>query len=70
MRELLAINKWTFFDLDLNRDSPWIMIARDESGWMKPSRTLPFAEENLSKNYNSIDGVELNYKTGELSFQP
>ena len=68
MRELLSVNRWTFFDLDLNLDSPWVMIDRNEEGWMRPNRALPYSESQKLKNYTSIDGVEFNYATGELSF--
>lgn len=58
MRELLAINRWTFFDLNFNLESPWLMIKRDASGWMQQSRELPFPKDNKTRNFSAINGLE------------
>lgn len=68
MDELLFNNGWLFFDVEQNIDSPYIMVDRDEQGWIKPSRSLPFGEDVDVIKYKSINGVELNKKTGEINF--
>jgi hypothetical protein len=68
MDELLFDNAWTFLDVEQQIDSPWIMVDRDEQGWLKPSCSLPYSEEDSLVNYSTIDGVEINPKTGEINF--
>ena len=34
MDELLFDNNWTFLDVEQNIDSPWIMVDRDEQGFI------------------------------------
>lgn len=68
MDELLFDNGWLFFDVEQNLTSPFIMIDRDENGWFKPSRSLPFDDNTKVVKYKSINGVEINNKTGEINF--
>lgn len=68
MDELLFNNGWIFLDVEQNIDSPYIMVDRDEQGWIKPSRSLPFGEDAEVIKYKSINGVEINKKTGEINF--
>ena len=68
MEELLFDNAWTFFDTEQHIDSHWIMVNRDEQGWMKPSRQLPYPENASIVKYRAINGVEVNHKTGEINF--
>ena len=68
MEELLFENSWTFLDVEQRIDSPWIMIDRDENGWMKPTRSLPFSEDRRVVKYKTIHGAEVNHKTGEINF--
>ncbi|CAM2944515.1 DnaJ domain-containing protein [Legionella worsleiensis] len=68
MDELLFAKGWTFFDVEQRVSSEWIMANRDASGWLNPSRSLPFPESPQLMTYRRINGVEVNKKTGELSF--
>lgn len=69
MKELLFDKGWTFLDVEQNIDSPWIMVNRDEDGWMKSSRELPYTDdEEQCVKYRAINGAEINNKTGEISF--
>lgn len=72
MEELLFENNWTLFDVEERLNSPWIMVNRDENGWMKPSRSLAYKEESVGKKkfttYRTINGAEINYETGEINF--
>ncbi|WP_131777807.1 J domain-containing protein, partial [Legionella fairfieldensis] len=67
MDELLFDNSWTFLDVEQLINSPWIMIDRDEDGWIKSSRSLPYADDEFIK-YRTINGAEVNQKTGEINF--
>lgn len=64
MQELLSVNKWTFYDLDYNLHSPWLKVDKND-GWLMPTTCLPDAAVEA---FSSIDGLQLNYKTGELTF--
>ncbi len=68
MDELLLENKWTFFDVEEHLNSPWIMVNRDERGWIKPSRTLGFNEAASPVYYRAINGATFHTETGEISF--
>ena len=68
MEELLFENSWTFLDVEQNIDSPWIMVGRDEQGWMTPTRSLPFTDDVANVNYSAINGAEVNRKTGDINF--
>lgn len=68
MDELLLDNDWTFLDVEQRIDSPWIMIDRDEQGWIRPTRSLPYTMEKDFQVYRTINGVEINQKTGEINF--
>ncbi|MBU0456455.1 MAG: DnaJ domain-containing protein [Pseudomonadota bacterium] len=67
MDEMLLKKGWTFLDLEENLNSPWIMLNQDEEGWMAPSK-LPWQETSSVKTYRSLNGLQLNYKTGKLEF--
>lgn len=66
MDELLFDNSWTFLDVEERLDSPWIMVDRDDEGWLKPTRKLPYQEDSVL--YKSINGAEINNKTGQIHF--
>ncbi|RYE21644.1 MAG: hypothetical protein EOP45_09295, partial [Sphingobacteriaceae bacterium] len=68
MKELLAKDHWNFHDLDKNVQSPWVLVDRDSDGWMNAS-SLPLSSDPRVKRYTSIDGVEVNHKTGEIDFK-
>lgn len=69
MESLLLEKKWTFLDVEQNLDSPWIMVDRDEEGWLAASaRTLPFGDDEGIVKYREVHGAEVNYKTGEVTF--
>ena len=68
MKALLESHRWTFADLSKNLDTPWLMIDRDEEGWMRPTRALPIPEHPDMVKFRALDGVELNYKTGQIAF--
>lgn len=68
MSELLFDNSWTFFDVEQNLDSPWIMIDRDEHGFITPTRALPYPDEPGVVHYKSMNGAEINHKTGKINF--
>ncbi|CAM4428928.1 MAG: hypothetical protein LEGION0403_FIIPPAGN_02740 [Legionella sp.] len=66
MEELLLDNGWGVLDVEQNLDSDWIMVARDEQGWLQPTNALPFNSEILS--YKSVEGFQVNHQTGNISF--
>jgi len=68
MEELLFDNAWTFLDVEQRVNSPYVMVDRDEHGWMRPTRSLPYPEETELVQYRSINGAEVNHKTGEINF--
>ena len=68
MEELLFDNAWTFLDVEQKIDSPYIMVDRDPQGWMRPTDSLPYPEEPELGKYRSINGAEVNHKTGEINF--
>lgn len=68
IEELLFANSWTFLDVERNIASPYIMVARDENGWMKPTRSLPYMDNNKIAKYKAIKGAEVNNKTGAITF--
>lgn len=68
MEALLFENSWTFLDVEQRIDSPWIMVDRDTRGWMNPTRSLPFNESVDIVKYKTINGAEVNHKTGKIHF--
>ena len=68
MKELLSEQKWTVGDIEENLGNPWVMVARDAKGWMRPTRSLPFVEDPRRVKYSAINGAQLNDKTGEITF--
>lgn len=68
MEELLFDNSWSFLDVEQNLDVPWVMVDRNEGGWMVPTRTLPYSEDPSIVKYRSIRGAEVNHKSGEIAF--
>lgn len=67
MEELLFDKGWTFLDVEKNLTSPWIMIDRNEEGWIRPIASLPYTDDETTK-YRAINGAEINRKTGEINF--
>lgn len=68
MEELLFDNGWSAMDVEQHIDSPWIMVDRDEEGWLKPTRSLPYVEEEEFVKYRTVNGAEVNHATGEINF--
>lgn len=68
MESLLSDKGWTFSEMESNLNAPWIMVDRDENGWMRPTRSLPYANANNLTLYRSINGAEINHMTGEITF--
>jgi len=68
MGELLHENGWTPSDVEERVDFPWIMVDRDEAGWIRPIDALPYAEEEECSTYRTINGMEINNSTGEIRF--
>jgi curved DNA-binding protein CbpA len=68
MENLLADRHWTFFDLEVNLNAPWIMVDRDENGWLSPTRSLPYGDDSSLNLYRAINGAEINNLTGEITF--
>ncbi|MFA5959812.1 MAG: J domain-containing protein [Tatlockia sp.] len=68
MDELLVEKNWSPVDVEKNMDSEWIRVDRDEQGWLKPVATIPFAEATGTLPFRTINGVEINQKTGEIQF--
>ncbi len=68
MRELLNINRWTFACLDANLSSSWLSLKRTEQGWIRPDRALFLPQDKRLNYYNSVEGFEINYYTGDLAF--
>lgn len=66
MDELLFDQGWFFENVEENLISPFIMIKRDEQGWIEPSRSLSYPDD--IEVYRTINGAEINYKTGEIQF--
>jgi hypothetical protein len=66
MELLLKNNEWSFADLDFSLVSS-IMIKRDNEGWLSMAHPLRLMNYGL-QTYQSLDGVEVNTKTGEINF--
>ncbi len=68
MEELLLDNGWSSFDVEQLLGSPWILVDRDEQGWLRPTRSLPFTEDEQFTKYRSMNGIEIDHSTGEIKF--
>jgi hypothetical protein len=68
MDELLFDNCWTFLDVEQQLTSPWVMIDRNEEGWINPTRSLPYPTDGGTTLYRAINGAEINYATGSINF--
>lgn len=68
MEELLLDEGWGALDVEENIDSSFIMVARDEDGFLKPTRSLPYPDSNSTTTYSALNGAEINEKTGEITF--
>jgi hypothetical protein len=68
MQELLISKQWTTDDLNYNLNAPWPLSHLDEQGWTRPTAVLPLAKKANIPTYKTIHGVELNYKTGKMTF--
>ncbi len=68
MEELLLDHAWNDFDVEKLLESPWIMVDRDEEGWLRPTRALPFDDDPRCIQYKSIHGMEINHKNGDIQF--
>ncbi|NKB46802.1 MAG: DnaJ domain-containing protein [Legionellales bacterium] len=66
MEELLFDQAWTFLDVDQNIDTPWVMVNRDDDGWIKPSRSLPYVESAEIVKYRAIKGAQIDNRTGKV----
>ncbi len=68
MDELLKQKNWTVDQLNQNLQAPWVMIRRDAQGWLQPSRFIAMPQEEKDQAYYSLDAVEINYKSGNITF--
>jgi len=68
MEELLRENSWNFSDIQENIAAPWVFVDRDEAGWMRPVRSLPYIEDERFMTFRSVRGFEINYKRGNIIF--
>ena len=68
MQELLANKEWSTDDLDYNLNAPWPLDHLDEQGWTRPTSVLSLAKKENIPTYKTIHGVEINFKTGKMSF--
>ena len=68
MHELLISNAWDTDDLNYNLNAPWPLDNLSEEGWTQPEPALPLAINHNIPTYKTIHGVEINYKTGSMSF--
>lgn len=68
MKELLSHNDWSFSDVEENTDAFGLLVQRDEDGWMIPSSRLLIPADERVAVFESIDGLEVDYATGSLSF--
>lgn len=66
MEELLKEEDWNFLDVDKNLSSPWVMVERDQDGWINIEKSLP--DNSAFEVFRSIRGAEINNKTGEILF--
>ncbi|MGD0465325.1 MAG: DnaJ domain-containing protein [Gammaproteobacteria bacterium] len=66
MQLLLENNNWRFTDLNEQLTEP-VMIKRDADGWMQLIKPLRFVEHCMP-SFASLEGIEFNNKTGEISF--
>lgn len=67
MQELLRQNKWTTADVERNLFFP-LMRQRTKDGLFKSDRFLSLPSHRLLTKFRSLDGVEINYKTGTTNF--
>ena len=68
MLELLSINRWTFTHIKTNLQSPLVQVNRDSKGWMLADRSLSFSSEKSDVFFRSINGIEIDDKTGQIKF--
>ncbi|MFJ1267100.1 J domain-containing protein [Legionella lytica] len=68
MKELLAINKWTFQQLEYSIKGPWLTVPRDEQGWLKPIPEVAFPKGAPPVYFKSVHGLSINLTTGETDF--
>jgi hypothetical protein len=68
MKELLAMNQWTFRELESSVKGPWLTIPRDEQGWLKPIPEVAFPKNAPPVYFKSIHGLSINLATGETDF--
>ena len=69
MEELLFENSWSQVDINRNLLDPWVMVSRDDEGWLRmSSRSLPYADSVNIVKYRSIKGAELNHASGKITF--
>lgn len=67
MKEMLAVNSWTFKDVDkLLKPALTDTIMHADDNWLSPTRSLSFASRN-EVYYTNIDSVELNFETGKIN---
>ena len=68
MQALLAANNWTFNDLRMNVDDPWVMVERDQDGWLVPTNHVPIPEHPLLQKFKSLDAITINDQTGAIQY--
>ncbi len=68
IEELLYKQHWSIHELNMNLQSPWTLINRNTESWLQPSRTLALPRAEAQAAYCGLDAVEVNYKTGGITF--
>jgi hypothetical protein len=64
---LLREKRWDTQQIQNNLNLPWIAVARDEAGWLAPQGGFMLPEDPLLVRLVSIDGFEVDHKTGVIS---
>jgi hypothetical protein len=68
MQQLLSDKRWRFLDVNKHLQSPWIAIERDAQKWMLPRAQLPIPSHPGLDVFRAVEGVTIDYKTGDICF--
>nr|MBA2652060.1 hypothetical protein [Tatlockia sp.] len=68
MDELLFEKGFTFLEVEERLTSPWVMVDRNDDGWLTPTRSLPYPTDINLQVFSSLTGAEINFKTGNIQF--
>lgn len=66
MQSLLNQFDWNFEDVEDNLTFLKTTVSRDEQGWIKSDDLLSCSSVTPSEVYTSLDGLRINYQTGQL----